>query len=476
MKSSFKYIVVTIITSLVLVFIFQLYWLTNLYGTIKTENEKKLLECISEASVEELQFRIDSSDSGSNNEQSISISLSMFDDDEKKEDKGTVRKKHVMNKQDTVYSVEHKDESEAKLKDLERIIPLLRDAMHQAIDPKHPVQLDTLQSFINENIKQAYITTSVYGIEAIDLTSNKILHSNLDSTLIADNDPYDFVYDSESNLAYRVYIEPLTKNILNQMSGILITTVLIALILSFAFWYLLKTIMKLKTLEQMKDDFTNNMTHELKTPIAVAYSATDALLTFGHGENKERREKYLTICKEQLSELTERVEQILSMSVEGNQSLVLKKEQISVSDMINNLVTQFKLKYGNEKDILFDISVEPTDIQILADRMHLNNILSNLIDNSIKYSNKALEISVSVYSNEKMTVIEIKDNSIGIAPHKLPYIFDKFYRVTDGNKYTTKGYGLGLFYVKTMVDKHQGTISVKSTVNKGTSFKIQLPR
>lgn len=231
--------------------------------------------------------------------------------------------------------------------------------------------------------------------------------------------------------------------------------------------------MRQRTLEEMKDDFTNNMTHELKTPIAVAYSAADALLNFKQGDDKEKREKYLTICKEQLSHLTGLVEQILSMSMERRQSFVLNKEDLHIKDNIDILVEQHRLKSG--KDIVFNINIDQEDPVVYADRTHLNNMISNLIDNAIKYSHQKLMINISVSQDKQFTYISIKDNGIGISEEKQKLIFDKFYRIPSGNKHDVKGYGLGLFYVKTMAEKHKGSISVESQPGKGSTFIIKIP-
>lgn len=475
MKSNFKYIVIGIISILSLVFLFQLYWLGGLYRTIEQEANNTIQKCISDANMDELQFRMDSLENRPDKSEKT-ITITWEDDDNENNEGGTKRSKKVMHKQDTLYSAEHEDPNDARLKDMNEILISFREIIHQSIDTIMPIQLDTLRSMIDNNIRDTYITTKVYGVDILEVETGKVLDSNMDSIYLAKTDTQIFTYDSENNLAYRVYIEPLTKNILYQMAGILSTTALIIIILGFAFWYLIKTIMNLRTLEEMKDDFTNNMTHELKTPIAVAYSATDALLNFGHGDNKERRDKYLTICKDQLSELSERVEQILSMSMERRQTFILNKEEISISAMANNLISQYKLKYEGDKAVTFRLDISPDDMIVVADRIHLNNIISNLIDNAIKYSETDVTVDIKIYRDEKSDIFEIKDNGIGIPAEKLPYIFDKFYRVTYGNKYTSKGYGLGLFYIKTMVEKHGGNVSVESQVDKGSKFTIIIPR
>ena len=140
---------------------------------------------------------------------------------------------------------------------------------------------------------------------------------------------YNYAFDIHSNQSYRLTIEPIYKIVLRQMSGILTTSFVILIILGFSFWFLIRTILRQKTLEEMKSDFTNNITHELKTPIAVAYAANDALLNFNLAEDKQQRDKYLGICQEQLQRLSGLVEQILSMSMERRKTFRLHPETLS---------------------------------------------------------------------------------------------------------------------------------------------------
>jgi signal transduction histidine kinase len=211
----------------------------------------------------------------------------------------------------------------------------------------------------------------------------------------------------------------------------------------------------------------------LKTPVAVAYSAADVLLNFGQDYPPEKKDRYIRICKEQLLLLSGLIEKILSISMELRKSFVLNKENIPIRKLINALVDQHELK--SDKEIVFNINIEPENLSLEADYTHLNNIISNLIDNAIKYSHNTVQIDIQVYRNEKYTVIEIKDNGIGISYEKQRYIFDKFYRVPTGNKHNVRGYGLGLFYVKTMTEKHEGLVSVQSIPGKGSVFTVEIP-
>lgn len=480
MNRNFKYVVLGIIVCLSIVFIWQLYWLRGLYHTIKSETEQTVIECINTANLEEIQFRMDSLDNKPKEGKTVTITqtLSDNDDNEKKETdkKGLKKTKKIVNKQNDTTTTVTQEEGDNlfNLKQLQKFIYAFTEAIHQSIDTVAPINLNKIDSIIAYNFKTKGIRSDIYSIEIIDLSTDSIKHRLVNTpAALARSEFYDFKFDTENNTAYRIHIEPLTKTILIQMSGILGTTLLIILILSFAFWYLIRTVIQQRTLEEMKDDFTNNMTHELKTPIAVAYSAADALLNFKQGDDKEKRNRYLTICKDQLTELSALVEQILSMSMERRKTFVLNKEDIQIKSLIQVLIEQHKLKTGKEVNFAMDIS--PESLSIHADRTHINNIVSNLIDNAIKYSNGKAEIKITARENKRNCILTISDNGIGITPEKQKYIFEKFYRVTSGNQYSVKGYGLGLFYVKTMVEKHHGTISVESTPGIGSTFTIVIP-
>lgn len=285
-------------------------------------------------------------------------------------------------------------------------------------------------------------------------------------TLEYSSDLWKISYRVNDDIVYYAYISPLTKNILGEMSGVIATSALIAMLLTCGFWYLLHVIRRVRTIEEMKDDFTNNMTHELKTPIAIAYAANDSLLQFPDPDDEERTRKYLTAALDQLSKLAGLVENILAMSMERRKNLSMSKENISLRPFLTTVIDQQKLR----SDKPCDISLEcPEDALIEADPTHFSNIVGNLIENSIKYS--ADEVAITVRADGSS--ISVIDNGIGIPEKSLPDIFKKFYRVPHGNRTEVRGYGIGMYYVKTIVEKHGWSISVESKPSKGSTFTIK---
>lgn len=280
---------------------------------------------------------------------------------------------------------------------------------------------------------------------------------------------WEIEYRVNDNVIYNAYISPLTNNILREMGGVIITSALIALVLTFGFRYLLHVIARQRTIEEMKDDFTNNMTHELKTPIAIAYAANDSLLQFPDPKDEERTKKYLNASLEQLSKLSGLVESILAMSMERRKHLSMAKEKIFLKAFLSSIIEQQKLKADKPCDIVLECTDEAT---VEADPTHFSNVIGNLIDNSIKYSGDKVAITLKADS----TGVSISDNGIGIPEKSLPEIWCKFYRVPHGNRNDVRGYGIGLFYVKSIIDKHDWRISVESKLGNGSKFTIKFSK
>ncbi|WP_304647985.1 sensor histidine kinase KdpD [uncultured Duncaniella sp.] len=285
-------------------------------------------------------------------------------------------------------------------------------------------------------------------------------------TLEYSSDLWKIEYRVNGELTYYAYISPLTNNILREMGGVITTSALIALVLTFGFWYLLHVIARQRTIEEMKDDFVNNMTHELKTPIAIAYAANDSLLQFPDPKDEERTKKYLTAALDQLSKLSGLVENILAMSMERRKHLTMAKEKIRLRDFLANIIEQQKLKADKPCDIILECQGDAT---VEADPSHFSNVIGNLIDNSIKYSGESVSIIIKADANG----MYVADNGIGIPDKSLPEIWSKFYRVPHGNRSDVRGYGIGLFYVKSIIDKHGWSIGVESKSGKGSKFTIK---
>lgn len=265
---------------------------------------------------------------------------------------------------------------------------------------------------------------------------------------------------------YNVYVSSFGNDVLKQMAGIIITSASILILMGFMIWYLLRWVGRLRTIEQMKDDFTHNMTHELKTPVAVAYSAADSMLRYYDHSDAARNKQFLKIIMQRLSFLSGMIENILSMSMERFRTMQLNIESVAVRPIVEDISAMMKLKADKPVDIDIDI---PDDLSVQADSLHFGNLLSNIIDNAVKYSGDSVSITIKADRRS----ITIADNGIGIDQKNLPFIFDKFYRVTSGDRYEVGGYGLGLFYVKQITQLMGWSIAVVSNPGEGTTFTIK---
>ena len=212
----------------------------------------------------------------------------------------------------------------------------------------------------------------------------------------------------------------------------------------------------------------------MKTPIAITYAAVEAMIHYNITGNKEKTNKYLYICHEELQRLGNMVEQILSLSLEHKKDFKLKYEKVNLNELLDKIIEQQTIK--SPKPFHVRQEFMPDGIILEADRTHLYNILSNILDNAIKYSGDNPQIRIEAEERDCSVIIRITDNGIGIEEEHLTHIFDKFYRISNSKQPPVKGYGIGLFYVKTMIQKHNGTIRVESQPGKGSCFIITLPQ
>ena len=286
------------------------------------------------------------------------------------------------------------------------------------------------------------------------------------------NDPMTTVVpiDDDGQYSLLVSIEMPFKVFIGRMWGLIVSSIAIVLLLAGVLLYLVKTMFRQKTLEEMRRDFTHNITHELKTPISVAVAATDALRNFSADADTKRRSRYLEIVESQLTQLSTMVEHILSVSVEGRE-YKYNPTVVYVQDIINQLIQGAGMNSG--KKPVFNIDCAE-GIKIMADEFHIKNLLATVVDNAIKYSDEPI-VDIKVFNADLEVTIEVSDNGCGISKEHLVHVFEKFYRVPTGDIHTVRGYGLGLYYAKQVAELHKGTISMKSRIGEGTTVTITLP-
>ncbi|WP_321480370.1 HAMP domain-containing sensor histidine kinase [uncultured Bacteroides sp.] len=491
MKLPFKHIAILVILSLIGIFAYQAYWLTNLYHNAKSQAEASIMSAIRNADHVELFMRADSISNANEKNRRLNIAANAtgeiscstsFEKDTKKAVSQTIIKKKIL-KDSALYESERIVQSDGKVKDginvgydyssLETMAKQMQMGLHMVVDNEiEQINIIRFDSILHSDLIKSNLDIKHYT-KIVKLKGDSIIASSLplsvDTTQLV---CHEFIYDLTKEHAFQVYTEPTNKAILQQMAGILTSSLIILIILGVAFWYLIRTILRQKTLEEMKSDFTNNITHELKTPLAVAYAANDALLNFNKAGEKAERDKYLRICQEQLQRLSRLVEQILSMSMEQRKTFKLHLEKVSLHTLIKPLIEQHEMKA--DKPIRISCNSAENDCEITVDKIHFSNIISNLLDNAVKYSTEEANITLTCVTYNDHIEISVADHGIGISAERQKHIFDKFYRVPTGNLHNVKGYGLGLYYVKTMIEKHGGTVDVESEPGKGSTFKLTL--
>ena len=260
--------------------------------------------------------------------------------------------------------------------------------------------------------------------------------------------------------------------LLNQMNiWIFSSAVLFIVVLFFA--YALFIIFRQRKFSQTQKQFINNMTHEFRTPISTIQLSSAVLQDPAVIKDAKRLNTYAKIIKEESNKLLHQVENVLQVAIIEDKKLRLKKERINVHEIIEEVIQGFKVLLADRKIELDLMSTNPI---ITGDKIHLSNLIKNLVDNAIKYSNEHLEISIKTYDFKKRIVIEVQDNGIGIPATHHKKIFRKFYRVPTGNIHDVKGFGLGLNYVKNLTKMHDGQITLESQVGKGSIFKLVFPK
>lgn len=465
----FKTISTSFIIIIAVIFACNVYYLVSLYNSIRNNVERDVMTALADADIDDMWERAERANraakaardayaengdsiirqqrsvSGEMNEEGDFITTSTNQEGETKVNKTPLRR-------DRSYT--------------NQMVNDMSQQMHENMDPFVDYNLAIMDSILLERLADRHIFPEYVAVE-VSNSKGEVLRGNIHAPANPDDfDIFSLCFNPQSDMYYRAYMTPLTRHIFSEMSGVIVTVFLLMTAFSLAFWYLFRTVSRLRTIEEMKDDFVSNMTHELKTPIAIAYSANDALLNYDTENDMAKKVTYLKIANKQLKRLGELVENILAMSMERRQTMKLKPEKILLSGFIDEIASAQRMR--SDKNITINVEADNT-LCVVADKVHLANVLNNLIDNAIKYSEKSVTIIISANADE----IRVSDNGIGIPAKSIPYLFNKFYRVPHGNLQDVRGYGIGLYYVKSILDKMGWSIAVRSKEGVGSVFTIK---
>lgn len=478
MKLPMKPIVMLVMAALGAIFAYQTYWLIGLYGTLEEKIRSDVQEAVRVSDYEEMMHRIKllrQRDDVQHGQMDVTVDV----DTHTHKAQVSTQARTEQTQQAALQTNISDQNLTTMLRDSKNMVQFglyMQQGIHSALDDMQEVSPAYFDSLLTRRLDSLGLDTTHRTLFLHHYTLLKDKPQYFTDTLAdigtrnaAYTDTVRLELSLSSSTTYEVLLPAYTHTILRQMAGILVASLLTLVVLAAAFWYLIHTLRRLRTIDEMKSDFTHNMTHELKTPIAVAYAANDALLHFDAGRDPDKARRYLEVSRQQLQKLSDLVEQILSMSMERRRTMQLVMEQVDVRPMVEALAAQHRLKADKPVEVNLDM---PDDLRLRTDRNHFANIISNLLDNAIKYSETQAHITITARRTAEGVEMRVEDQGIGISKDRLPYIFDKFYRVPHGNLHAVKGYGLGLYYVKTMIRRLGGEVTAESTPGRGTIFKL----
>ena len=277
-----------------------------------------------------------------------------------------------------------------------------------------------------------------------------------------------------SNQLLQVYFPGQQEFIWQTMGFSFLGSALLLMIMIGCFYIAVNTILKQKKIAEVKNDFINNMTHEFKTPISTISLATQLIQEESAIAKNESILRYLGIIKEENIRLGNQVERVLQTAQMEKEEIILKKKEVDIHSLIQHVADNINpIIHTNQGTLLLNLDASPS--LLLLDEVHISNVIHNLLDNAIKYSPNQLHVEIQTESQEGQFVIKIKDQGIGMEKSVFESVFEPFYRVPTGNIHNVKGFGLGLSYVKKIVDAHGGKVKVESTLGAGSTFIISLP-
>jgi len=355
-------------------------------------------------------------------------------------------------------------------------------------DTLHPNLLERIlkTEFYNQNIKEDFR----YGI--YDCFSDSIVYGNYirfvnDSIFVTQTSKEKEESTTKKKLQEKLntdvhYFSVVFPNRLNQSIENTPDTVtswyylfaIAFLVLGF-FIYTLNIILKQKKLSNIKTDFINNMTHELKTPISTIRLSSETLLSEYENMDSEKLLKYSSIIYKENKRLEQQVERVLNVAKLDKGEVKFENTVFDIHEVIEEAKDNLEYNQLEELNGKITLELEATHSLVYGDEVHITNVIYNLLDNAIKYCTKAPHITIGSQNIKNKFQLTVTDNGKGISKDNQKYLFDKFYRVPTGNLHDVKGFGLGLFYVKSIVEKMNGEVSVKSVLGKGSSFTITLP-
>jgi len=366
----------------------------------------------------------------------------------------------------------------SNLDSITKIEPIVNTSpMFFVCEVNTPIDSFLLGSLLKYEFKYQDITVDYnYGIydcfsDSITLSRSVVdqKETNNLAELPKDNPKFD-----KSSANFWIYFPQPKGFLISQMGKWLFTSVILLIMAALTFSYTIFTIIKQKKLSEIKTDFINNMTHELKTPISTIGLSSEILMKPEIQKDQEKIHKYATIISDENDRLKNQVEKVLQMAIIDRSVFELNKRKLDIHDIIANTVEKLQLTISNRNGSLI-ADLQADGHLISGDWEHLQNVITNLLDNANKYSPEDPTIAVSTKDYNNGIVIVVSDRGIGMSKESQKKVFDKFYRVHTGDVHNVKGFGLGLNYVKIIAKAHGGDVTVHSKLGEGSTFELYLP-
>jgi two-component system phosphate regulon sensor histidine kinase PhoR len=352
------------------------------------------------------------------------------------------------------------------------------DDKYYTVQVNDKIDTVVLKHLIKRELLAQQIKTD-YKISVFDCESQHMIYSeyvSMNNSEIEDFPlPSAYSKNMKGNNYFGVYF-PLLKDFLTrEMSNWIISSLVLVLFL-FILAYAIFIIFRQKRLSEIQKDFVNNMTHEFKTPLATIKISSEVLKNPNIVKNPERLLNYATIINNETIHLTNQVERVLQMAKSGKDVVQLNKETFDLKPLVLDSIEKTYKVLVRSRGGDIQCHFEPDSINVNADKLHIKNVIGNLLDNAIKYCKQKPQIHINCIETKDGVEISIKDNGIGISKENMKFIFNKFYRIPTGNLHDVKGFGLGLNYVKLICKLHGGDIKVSSELDKGSEFCIFIPK
>jgi len=354
-------------------------------------------------------------------------------------------------------------------------VTLINIGMELYMDRVNPIELTAIDSAAYVLLAQEKIHANVLS-QVIDVKAGKVLKQSKPavhiskkrfSTIRSKTIPLNF---EQTKVLQLVILNPLYA-VFSQMAGLLLLSFLLCLFCICCLYILQRTVARQKQLAQSKSDFYNQVSHEMKRPVSVIYQAVDSLMNTRAIDDVGRRKNYLAISKAELDRMSSKIDMILAISMEEEGMFRLNCTEFNLPDMMSELIERFQVVAQKPVEFMLDSTL--TSPLIVADKDHLFQCFSNLLENAIKYSGDKVQIAIRLFLEQRNVCVAVRDDGIGISPNDQERIFEKFERAKIDKK--VYGYGIGLSYVKQIIEKHGGSVSVFSEEGNGSEFIVRLP-